>query len=63
MNRAPDAPKSPKYSVFEARSGIEAGTEGVFQQAAGFSEVQHSPVPLPGALGTERGAFSPKYKH
>jgi hypothetical protein len=26
-----------------------------------FSEVQHSPVPLPGALGTERRVFSPKY--
>ena len=28
-----------------------------------FSEVLHSPVPLPGALGTGRGVFSPKYKH
>src|SRR5215217_5114939 len=28
-----------------------------------FSEVQHSPVPLPGALGTGRGVFSPKCKH
>src|SRR5215204_5081203 len=27
-----------------------------------FSEVQHSPVPLPGALGTGRGVFSPKCK-
>ena len=28
-----------------------------------FSEVQHSRVPLPGALGTGRGVFSPKCKH
>src|SRR5215208_5784596 len=28
-----------------------------------FSEVQHSPVPLPGPLGTGRGVFSPKCKH
>jgi hypothetical protein len=27
-----------------------------------YSEVQHSPVPLPGALGTEREVFSPKRK-
>ena len=28
-----------------------------------FSEVQHSRVPLPGALGTGRGVFSPKCGH
>src|SRR5215212_7074378 len=33
---------------------------GVFQHAAGFSAVQHSPVPLPEALGTGRGMFSPR---
>jgi hypothetical protein len=27
-----------------------------------FYEVQHSPVPLPGALGTGRGVFSPKHR-
>src|SRR5918999_3530312 len=27
-----------------------------------FSEVQHSRVPLPGALGTGRGVFSPKHR-
>src|SRR5215207_3769629 len=28
-----------------------------------FSEVQHSRVPLPGALGPGRGVFPPKCKH
>ena len=28
---------------------------------SGFSEVQHSPVPLLGAFGTERRLFSPKH--
>src|SRR5215208_5671827 len=28
-----------------------------------FSEVQHGPVPLPGALGTGHRVFSPKCKH
>ena len=31
-NRAPEATKSLKYGVFGARSGVEAGMEGVFQQ-------------------------------
>jgi hypothetical protein len=35
-NRAPEAPKSPKYGVFEARSGVEALIVGVFQQADPF---------------------------
>ena len=35
-NRAPEAPKSPKYGVFGAHSGVEAGIEGVFQQAVGI---------------------------
>ena len=38
-NRAPQAPKGPKYGAFGARSGFEAGTEGVFQHAGAFSEV------------------------
>jgi hypothetical protein len=32
-NPAPEAPKGPKHTVFGVPSGIEAGTEGVFQQA------------------------------
>jgi hypothetical protein len=32
-NRAPGALKRPKYGVFEAHSGAEAGIEGLFQQA------------------------------
>ena len=35
-NRAPEAPKSPKYGVLGAHSGVEAGIEGVFQQADPF---------------------------
>jgi hypothetical protein len=31
-NQAPEAPKSPQYGVLGARSGTEAGIEGVFQQ-------------------------------
>ena len=38
-DRASEAPKSPQYGVFGARSGVEAGIEGVFQQAGQFSEV------------------------
>ena len=38
-NRAPGAPKSPEYGVFGARSGVEASTEGVFQQAG--KSLQH----------------------
>jgi hypothetical protein len=36
INRAPEAPKGPKNGVFDARSGVEAGIEGVFQHAASF---------------------------
>jgi hypothetical protein len=32
-NRAPEAPRSPKYGVLGTHSGVEAGIEGVFQQA------------------------------
>jgi hypothetical protein len=32
-NRAPEALIRPKYGVFGAQSGVEAGIEGVFQQA------------------------------
>jgi len=32
-NLAPEAPKSPQYGVFGARSGVEAGIVGVFQRA------------------------------
>ncbi len=39
-NRAPEAPKSPKFGVFGARSGVGVGIEGVFQQAGVFSEVR-----------------------
>ena len=31
-NRAPEASKTPTSGVFGARSGVEAGVEGVFQQ-------------------------------
>jgi hypothetical protein len=30
-NRAPEAPIKPKYGVFGARSGVDAGIVGVFQ--------------------------------
>jgi hypothetical protein len=33
INRAPEAPNGPKNGVFDARSGVEAGIEGVFQHA------------------------------
>jgi hypothetical protein len=39
-DRAPEAPKSPNYGVFEAHSGAEAAIEGVFQQAAPFPDVE-----------------------
>jgi hypothetical protein len=35
-NRAPEAPKSPEYGMFRAQFGVEASTEGVFQQAEAF---------------------------
>jgi hypothetical protein len=35
-NQGPEAPKSPKFGVFRARSGVEVGIEGVFQQAVAF---------------------------
>jgi len=38
-NQAPEAPKSPQYGVFGARSGAEADIVGVFQQADPFYEV------------------------
>ena len=41
-NRAPEAPKSPKYGVFGSRSGVEAGREGVFQQAGVFCELRRA---------------------
>jgi hypothetical protein len=44
-NGAPEAPRSPKYGVFRARSGTEAGIEGVFQQAGVFSELPLYGVP------------------
>jgi hypothetical protein len=38
-NRAPEALIRPKYGVFGAQSGVEAGMEGVFQQAVLFYDV------------------------
>ena len=35
-NWAPEAPNSPAYGVFGARSWAEAGIEGVIQQAVTF---------------------------
>jgi hypothetical protein len=39
-NRAPEAPRSPKYGVLGTNSGAEAGIEGVFQQAGAFCELR-----------------------
>ena len=35
-NRAPEAPKGPKFGVFGAPSGVGVGIVGVFQQAVMF---------------------------
>ena len=54
-NRAPEALIRPKYGVFGAQSGVEAGMEGVFQQAGEFCEVslQHPAYPRSHRLGEQ----------
>ena len=56
----------PIGSVFPGRSHVPRTSQARSSKKfaySGFLEVQHSPVPLPGALGTGRGVFSPKCKH
>jgi hypothetical protein len=39
-NRAPEAPKSPKYGLFGVGYVVEVGTEGVFQHAGTFQALR-----------------------
>jgi hypothetical protein len=55
-NRSPEAPKSPTFGVFGARSGVGVGIEGVFQHAEVFCELR-----LMGLLGTSALRGSTKF--
>jgi hypothetical protein len=57
-NRAPEASKSPEYGVFGARSGVEAGIEGVFQHADRLGEVRRL---APVQTVQDRHAVAPTY--
>jgi capsular polysaccharide biosynthesis protein len=65
----PESPVSPPLEERAPYAGDGMGADrlgGPYSRnfvESEFSEVQHGPVPLPGALGKGRGVFSPKCKH